>query len=422
MLAEIVNRAHSAGASILAVAHRDTITKQLHDYFQGKANVITIQSVLNYLDLVDPPNLLILDECHHYAAPEWKRILNIGCTKVIGATATPVRADGKPLGNAFDKLVVAADYPELIEHGYLVPLDIVGPGKCISPDLSMHPVKAYLKHTDRGKAFVFTRTIEEAKKLCMEFEQEGVGAGLITAETPRELRSAVLAGFAETVYDVIVNVFTMTEGVDIPRADTVILARGCSHMSPFLQMCGRVLRPYRGKRRALLIDLPGISRLWGDPTAAHKYSLERGIELEKPISVFECPACMYADENRFLECPQCGHELDKKIAKKPKIYDMQLAKVYAGSNTPDDAKVRELNRLLWLNEQKGFTFFWVSNQYRKVFGERPDLSRASERAKRNEFRLWRRKGTESGYKSGWAAFRYKETFGAWPPKSWKDDD
>lgn len=418
MLSSIVSRALKAGAKVLAVAHRNTITLQLAEYFGKEVSVVTINKLLNYLHIIEKPDLLILDECHHYAAPDWKRVFNVGAKAIIGATATPVRADGKHLGNAFDKMVVAADYPELISAGHLVPLDIVGPGKCIAPDLSKSPVRAYLEYAGRKKCFCFARNVEQAKRICMDFEAEGVGAGLILHDTPREIRSKILAGFRGTTYDIIVNIYTMTEGVDVPDASCCLLARGCSHMSPYLQMVGRVLRPAKNKNRALLIDLPGMVHLWGDPTASHVYSLEKGIELEKPITVFECPACGYAEENRFLVCKKCGHELDKKIQKNPKIYDMALSKVYAGSATPDNAKRDEMLRLIELHKRNGYTWFWVSNQYKKLFGERPNLSNVSEEGKRIEFQKHRKQGEEKGYKPGWAKFRYKETFGHWPSKKW----
>jgi superfamily II DNA or RNA helicase len=72
---------------------------------------------------------------------------------------------------------------------------------------------------------------------------------------------------------VLANVGTMTEGVDIPIASTVIMTRACDHHSIYLQMVGRVLRACDGKTESKLLDLTGTSYKHGAPSQNRTYSL-----------------------------------------------------------------------------------------------------------------------------------------------------
>lgn len=72
------------------------------------------------------PDLIIVDECHGAANNSYKKIFDKhpNC-KVIGITATPFRADGKPLGDVFDYIVhpKSSRMRKLIQIGCLVPFE-----------------------------------------------------------------------------------------------------------------------------------------------------------------------------------------------------------------------------------------------------------------------------------------------------------
>jgi ATP-dependent helicase IRC3 len=58
---------------------------------------------------------------------------------------------------------------------------------------------------------------------------------------------------------VLTNVNLLTEGYDEPAIDTIIVARPTRSRVLYLQVVGRGLRPYPGKRDCLIIDLVGAS-------------------------------------------------------------------------------------------------------------------------------------------------------------------
>jgi len=88
-----------------------------------------------------PVDLLILDEAHHAGARTWRSVLDaFPSPKVLGVTATPIRADGKGLGvehgGVFDRLVLGPSVQDLVNQGFLTPTKVYAPRKEI--DLHRH--------------------------------------------------------------------------------------------------------------------------------------------------------------------------------------------------------------------------------------------------------------------------------------------
>ena len=234
--------------------------------------VATIQSLAS-TDTVSPTHM-VLDETHHYVAEDWLRIVRRHAgVRTLGLTATPERQDGTPLGDIFSSIVVAATYSELIAAGHLVPVRAYRPATYLGNDLAQDPVEAWLNLSEGSRAFVFCPRVEIAEATAQRFRDSGVIAATIEAATPSRERDRILADFRRGRIKVITNVNTMTEGVDVPEARTVILAKAYGHAGAFMQACGRALRTAERKEDAIMIDLTGASLRHGLPTDDREYSL-----------------------------------------------------------------------------------------------------------------------------------------------------
>lgn len=370
-------------------------------------------------------DLVILDEAHHYAADEWARVVEAyPSARVVGFTATPQRRDGRSLGDMFEKLVVVAHYSELIDSGHIVPCRVYQPEEVVKDGLARDPVDAYELHAPGSLAFCFVATVEQARETAAKFVARGIPAETVTAETPAQDRKRAIADFAAGRVRVLVNVYTLTEGVDVPAASTVILARSCSHVSPYLQMAGRALRSAPGKTEAVIIDLSGASLKHGPPTEDRLYSLDGdGIRRVALAALKNCLKCGATVASTCGECPECGWEFPSREPKPPTIYSLELREVWAGANTPSDAKRREWDRLLGVARERGFGLTWASDQYRKTFaGELPPIAvTLTAEDLREEYVRLALVGHARGFKPGFAAARYREAFGRWPAKGWRLD-
>lgn len=367
-----------------------------------------------------PADLLITDECHHAKSTEWQTVIDrYAHARRLGLTATPQRGDGRALGDVFEKLVVAAQYSELIRAGHLVPCYIYRPDQDISPAIARHPLVAYQAHAAGKQAIVFARSVEIAKEYAREFNEAGIIADALDANTAN--RADIIGRFKSGATRVLVNVFVLTEGFDHPACEVCIIARGCSYTGTFLQMVGRVLRPAPGKTAAILIDLAGVSHSHGVPTEDRTYSLDGKQAISSTGSLTVCPQCglTYAASGA-RQCPGCGYSAATADTPppRPRIYDMELLEVFAGADTPETFQLREWNRLVALCQRRDWGLDWGARQFHKLFQRQPEPSWFSEEQRKEVLRSFRAVAQKRGFKPGFAAVRYRELFGSYPPRGW----
>jgi len=288
----VLGQALIHGKRTLWVAHRRELVEQTSKrlgggviapgYYPSPKAKIQIGTVQTLLARGSRPaaDVLVLDEAHHYMADDWRALAEAyPNAKILGLTATPERADGEPLGDIFEELVVAANYSELIRDGHLVTVRAYQPPKNLGNDLAMDPVDAWVKHSEGSQAFVFCGRVHIADELSARFRGLGVIAKTIEYNTPTRERTEILDAFRAGHVKILTNVYALTEGVDVPQSRCCILARAFGHVGSYLQAVGRVLRPSKDKPDAILIDLTGTSRKHGLPIIDREYSLG-----ERPIS------------------------------------------------------------------------------------------------------------------------------------------
>jgi len=383
---------------------------------RARVQVATVQTLLARGDR-PVASRLVLDEAHHFVADQWCSLSDAyPNTLTLGLTATPERQDGRPLGDIFEELVVAARYPDLVRDGFLVACRAYAPPSEIEDGLALHPLEAYRRHGDGGLAFVFVGRTAVADELAAEFTAAGIPARSVHQGTRKRDRIDTLDDFARGRIQVLTSVNALTEGVDVPAARVAILARGFRHVGSYLQAAGRILRPHRGKPDAILIDLVGATFRHGLPIEDRVYSLDGEPIRRSGPSLRQCPACGFVIASAPERCPQCGHVFAATEQAAPRIYSLELRQVYAGQATPETAKRREWARLRALCDGRGWALDWAVRQYQKLFpGELPEIT------EEDRFQLYRGlvdRGVERGWKPAAAAVRFKQMFGAYPPWKW----
>ena len=378
--------------------------------------VASIQTLLSrgFPDNVD---FVALDEAHHYPADDWGTIhSHYPSAKFIGLTATPERGDGRPLGDMFEDLVVAAQYSELLRDGYLVPCDVYQPERGMgSNEVAQDPLLAYQSLANGQRCFVFASRVEQCEILASRFTDAGIPARVISERTAKSERDENLRLFRADRVKVLVNVYALTEGVDVPEASALIIARKMDHVSMYLQCCGRVLRPAPGKTKATIIDLSGATLLHGFPTEDREYSLEGDAirrTTAEPLRV--CPACGATSAAWRSSCPECGFVPPIVEAPKLKIFSQELRKVFAGMKTPSEDKRKEYLRLREEGRQRGWNLWFIQKEYSKLFGEKPTIDDSTPEERKEYLDRWRAECVEKGWKPARASVLHKEMFGRWP--------
>lgn len=292
MAAQMLVLTAKAGGQAVFVVHRREILYDMRERLRAQgieAGVImgdvkperdlpvqlaSVQSLLHVRHKVKT-DLLIVDEAHHYAADEWKSVVkHVKPYATVGFTATPERQDGRPLGNMFEYLIDVVSYSELLARGDIVPCKVLRPECPLGTDLADDAASAYLEYTPGTKAFIFVRSLKHAGETLAALAKGGVRARVVDTNTPDKVRADVMAKMHAGDIDVIVNYYTMTEGIDIPEVSTVVLARNVQHEGAYMQMVGRALRAYPGKTQATVLDLAGASFTHGLPLDNRVYSLK----------------------------------------------------------------------------------------------------------------------------------------------------
>src|SRR5262249_15184047 len=346
--AEIINRAVERHHRVLVIAHRREIITQTRDKLVANgvnpgivlagfedelrpyANVqvagiqpLHARAIRSNRMPMPAATYLIIDEAHHARASSYQKVLDAyPDAVVIGLTATPVRGDGRGLGNIFETMIECPQVADLIVGGFLVrsriyaPVDpdlrgvrtqqgdyVVGQleRRMNTDDLVGDVVEHWLKYGERRRTVCFAVGVEHSVHIRNEFVQAGVRAEHLDGSTSVAEREAILARLASGETEIVTNCMVLTEGWAMPAVGCGILARPTTQMGLYSQMVGRVLRPADGKPDAVILDHSGAVYRHGLPEDHVEWTLAVDRRAVNPAQVkrdrgeapklHECPSC-----------------------------------------------------------------------------------------------------------------------------------
>jgi superfamily II DNA or RNA helicase len=429
--AEMACNAVVKGKKVLFVVNRRDLVKQTVDKFQqyglgGDTGIIlageesdlkrpiqiasfqTYGRRLNLEELVynewfHRADLLIVDEAHVSNAKTYKHIIDLYSNRcVIGLTATPCRGDGTGLGETFEAIVECIPVGDLIEQGYLVPVEYYAPS---APDLERlktvmgdYEKKELGNRVDKPKligdifdnwkriagdrqTIIFAVNVKHSKHITGYFIRNGVQAEHIDAHTNDEDRLEIYKRFEMGETRVLSNVGICTEGSDLPWASCAVIARPTKSLGLWIQMGGRILRPYPGKEKALLLDHAGCVERHGFIEDPIDWSLDgkkpgaRKREIrKKEKTIMICKECSFAFTGNI--CPQCGLEV-KFYGKKIATIEAKLEKVKAKRKYTMDEKRKWYGMIEHERRRLGYAPGWTAHKFRSKMGIWPNAVKDS---------------------------------------------
>lgn len=234
-------------------------------------------------------DVIIIDEFHHAAASSYRFLMDeLTPRELLGLTATPERADGEPILHWFgDRIAAELRLWDAIEQHRLVPFAYYGVHDNV--DLRDVPWRRGHGYDDAALTNVYTsndawvrlvyKTLEShvddvatmrclgfcvsvahAQYMSAQFNRLGVAAVAVVGTTPDAERRAALRGLEDGTIQVVFSVDLFNEGVDVPRADTLLMLRPTQSATLFLQQLGRGLRTANGKTMCTVLDFVGTHR------------------------------------------------------------------------------------------------------------------------------------------------------------------
>ncbi len=329
-----------------------------------RLQIRTVQSLLGG----EPPraDICVVDEAHFfYGTEEWSKIAHFYPNR-IAATATPSRADGAPLLELADALVVGPQRRRLVQQGVLPAMRTIAPKS--KTDAMMTPkelVSAYQDTTPGERAVVFCRNIQHAADVAREFSRAGIPSEAITSDgtTP-----AALASHRAQMTRVLTNVFMVSVGYDDPSITCVIIDRQTSSATTYIQMCGRARGA--GAKQVTIIDTRGNYAEWGFADEDRVYSLgsKRPMRPKEEGRMEACTSCglvyrasLYRDQT----CTQCQAAQPRQKRK----VELKAAKLEERRQTDTMIVKKEFFfMMIGMAKKRGKPLWLAAAAYRKRYG------------------------------------------------------
>jgi len=368
VFSEIARLATAKNSRVGIIVHRDSLLTQAsdklkecgvkhgiiapgHGYYGDTVNVCSIMTLIRRLDRHDF-DLLIYDECHHSVSASALRLLaHYSKARVLGVTATPIRADGRGLDSVYQKMVLGPSIRELIDDGYLTEPETYGPihkldlsgvkttaGDYNRHDLALHmdtpritgdSVSEYARICPGAPAVVFAVNIRHGADVAAAFSAAGFRTALIHGKMKLATIRAGIAGLSNGTVQVLVTIDLVAEGTDIKSIVCVINLRPTRSLGRHIQGDARGLTPMYApgypldtragrlaaiaagpKPRAVIIDSAGNCFRHMTVDETHTWTLagrkRRGGKSGPTMSLTQCPKCL-RPHKPAPECPHCGH-------------------------------------------------------------------------------------------------------------------
>ena len=359
----LIDLIFKAGKRVIFAVHRLALVKQTHitlDQFgiphsyicagmhynpYHRVYVASIDTLKNRLGKI-PADYLFIDEAHLSASDGWAKVVNFykeAGAKIIGLSGSPVRLDGKPLGDVWDEMVFGPSVKWLIENGHLSRYRAFSPagidtsslhvrnGNYISSELDdliagkavMAGAVRHWRSLALGKRTIgFAPSIKRANELAEEFRQSGYNFMALDGNTPQTDRDRAFSALADRQLHGIINVNLFSEGFDMSAQvgrdvpiECVLDMYPTNSLARHLQKHGRGLR--KKSEPAILLDLVGGFRRddLGLPDEDREWSLNGADNGKRAkaasVATKTCPVC-FCTHSPAPACSDCGHVYEVK--------------------------------------------------------------------------------------------------------------
>jgi hypothetical protein len=189
-------------------------------------------------------------------------------------------------------------------------------------------VQHYLKFASGKLGLTFVTDLTTAAEIAQQYREQGVPAEVISGKTDELIRAQLMRKFENREILQLISVDLLGEGVDVPAIEVVSFARPTQSYALYAQQFGRALRPYPGKKHAIIIDHVGNVQRHGLPDDTRRtWSLSgRDRSESKSLGSFirSCVNCFLVYERYRQSCPFCGHFIVPTVRALPEMVDGDL--------------------------------------------------------------------------------------------------
>ena len=358
--------------------------------------VASVQTVAKRLHLLPPDHfqLIVVDEAHHTTAGTWAKVLqHFRSAKLLGVTATPIRGDGRGLGEHYQVMVQGPVAQWLTDNGYLAAAKVLAPPGFDSTGLrqrmgdfdqqqaeqrvrAIHGdcVSHYRQHLAGRTAIAFCCSVAHAEAVAALFLQAGIPAASIDGKMDATTRRQLLSDLGTGRIKVLTSCALIGEGVDVPSVGGCILLRPTKSVALHLQMIGRCLRPAPGKPAAVVLDHVGNCLRLGHHLEPREWTLDGIAKRDRSAapSIKVCPQCFAAMASQARQCFECGHQFAPEVRELEQV-DGELVELAARERKREQGGAQSLDDLRQLAQQRGYKRGWAERVYQARLAKRHGL-------------------------------------------------
>ena len=382
---------------VLVLTHRRELLDQTGRLFREHGINARVEMVLteaNHLGEHERPALIITDEAHLSRSNSWMKVLDYYDTHTVGFTATPVRLDGKPLGDIYSALVTGVSVRWLIDNHRLAPYEYYAPtvveteglrvqaGDYVVKDLEQlmteraiygDVIGNYKKLACGERAIAYCVSVKHAVQTADAFNNAGIKAVPLSADTPHRQRRAIMDDFRNGRITVLCNVGIISEGVSIDDVTCCLLLRPTESHALYWQQAMRCMR-YQPGKIAKIIDFVGNYTRNPLPVADVEWSLTESVKKKPKVNddgdfvIRTCPKCFKVFKTAPI-CPYCGAEYPLHPREIKAHQDIELAKITTEEAEKAEQKRKEMRMevgkcktiedLIKIQRDRGYAKEWV---------------------------------------------------------------
>lgn len=259
------------------------LNQEILNQNKSKVVIATVQTLAKDIDNIekDSFDLIVIDECHHTEHNNlYKKIVEkLDYSLCLGVTATPPKRSqifsGKDVVYEMTIYEAWEDGWIMMPKTYLYQLNY---------DFSKLEKKYFNNHSNFSEEDIeealakdthknFELIFSQAKKisnlertvvflssiaLCNKFadfmQKKGIECYAITCKTDKKKNEFYIKRFCEDRKVLLVNVDILSEGIDIPEIETIVMAKVTRNKNKAKQIYGRAMRLCQGKERCNILD------------------------------------------------------------------------------------------------------------------------------------------------------------------------
>ena len=346
-----------SSSEVLILTHRRELKAQHENLMDSLGinnfRVAMIQTEANRLGYYKRPHLIVADEAHLSRSDSWQKVIEYYDCYTAGFTASPVRLDGKPLGDIFSDMVVGVTVKELIRQKRLAPyiyyapftVDAEGVKKSngdyqiseleqLMNDRAIYSnaINSWAKFAYGQKTICYCVSVKHAE-MAESFNKTGIPAAAISGQTPEKQRGKIMQDFRDGKILVMCNCNIVSEGVSIDDVMCCLMLRPTDSLALNIQQSQRCMR-YLPDKTAIILDCVGNYTRHGLPDDEHEWSLTQSVKRKPPMDssgnlyVRTCPNCFQIFKTADV-CPYCGEPYPLSAREIKAHEEIELKKIEA---------------------------------------------------------------------------------------------